>query len=336
MSLTSIGDLAQSFVLQRQSAAMKSEMGRLNVQLSSGQVADVSDHLDGNFGHLADIERDLSLLETFRTTTEEARTFTGTMQTALGQVQGRAEALGRDAILTADAPGNADLGLVAAQARGSLDTIVTALNTDVAGRALFSGNAVDRAPLVPAGDLLSAARAAVAGVTDAAGLRSTLETFFNGPGGGFETLVYQGGTADLAPYRLGEGASVDLALRADAQPVRDTLRHAVTAALANDAALPLTDPARRALVRESGEGLLAAGRALTGMSAGLGATEARIDESASRIAAELTSLDLARSELVAADPFETATRLEEVQFQLETLYTLTARAARLNLASFLS
>jgi len=36
------------------------------------------------------------------------------------------------------------------------------------------------------------------------------------------------------------------------------------------------------------------------------------------------------------DIFESATALEQVQTQLETLYTITARTARLNLTNFLS
>jgi len=75
---------------------------------------------------------------------------------------------------------------------------------------------------------------------------------------------------------------------------------------------------------------------VTRLRADLGAAEARIGQAESRIAAETTALQIARNDLVSVDVFETAGELEQVQFQLETLYTLTARAARLNLVNFLS
>ena len=51
--------------------------------------------------------------------------------------------------------------------------------------------------------------------------------------------------------------------------------------------------------------------------------------------AEETSLEFARNSLLAADPFETATELENVQFYLQSLYTVTARNSQLNLVNFL-
>jgi flagellar hook-associated protein 3 FlgL len=54
-----------------------------------------------------------------------------------------------------------------------------------------------------------------------------------------------------------------------------------------------------------------------------------------RGAAEATSLRMAELDLVAADPFEAAARLEEARLQLEQLYIVTARVARLSLVEVL-
>jgi flagellar hook-associated protein 3 FlgL len=90
------------------------------------------------------------------------------------------------------------------------------------------------------------------------------------------------------------------------------------------------------LVGLAADGLRAQADRVTGIRADLGHAEERIERSSVRIASELSSLDYARSQLLAVDPFEAATELENVQFQLEALYTVTARAARLNLVNFLS
>ncbi|WP_420010903.1 hypothetical protein [Tateyamaria sp.] len=60
MSSLSLGDLAQSFMLQRRGADLKAEMSRLNAELTSGQVSDVKAVLAGNVSYLTDIENDLN------------------------------------------------------------------------------------------------------------------------------------------------------------------------------------------------------------------------------------------------------------------------------------
>ena len=59
------------------------------------------------------------------------------------------------------------------------------------------------------------------------------------------------------------------------------------------------------------------------------------EEASTRLSAERTSYEIARTGLLEADPYETASRLEDVQFQLEALYAVTARMARLSLTSYL-
>jgi len=89
------------------------------------------------------------------------------------------------------------------------------------------------------------------------------------------------------------------------------------------------------LMRTSGVALIGVQQDLTGVRGALGAAEARIETIQTRNASERTALELARNQLLAADPFETATRLEEVQFQLQALYTVTARMGDLSLVNFI-
>jgi len=69
--------------------------------------------------------------------------------------------------------------------------------------------------------------------------------------------------------------------------------------------------------------------------AAVGTVEAQIDKAAANNAAQRTAFEIARSEITAIDPFRTATELEAVSAQLETLYTLTARLSRLKLSDYL-
>jgi flagellar hook-associated protein 3 FlgL len=68
---------------------------------------------------------------------------------------------------------------------------------------------------------------------------------------------------------------------------------------------------------------------------GIGSQEARTEAARVRNEAELAALKIARSDLYSADPYETATHLQLVQAQLESVYTMTARLARLSLSEYL-
>ena len=51
--------------------------------------------------------------------------------------------------------------------------------------------------------------------------------------------------------------------------------------------------------------------------------------------AQLTSLGIIRNDMTVADPFETAVRLQEVQLQLETQFTITSRLSGLSLVNYI-
>lgn len=336
MNLHTTGDLAQSFALRRQGNTLRQQMDRLTQELSGGRAADLTRHLSGNLARLAEIEHDLATLGAYRVAAQEVTVDAGAMQAALGKVQDVSAALSGDAITVGSVNGGVRIDTFAATARNALGAVFGALNSDVAGRALFSGTRSDRAPLASPDILLNDLRTIIAGAGDTAAVKTAIDSYFDTPGGGFETSIYLGGTTDLAPSLLGSGESVTLSIRADDTALRQQLKAMALAALADDPGLALPESARRDLVREAGVALLAGQDRLTALRADLGATEARLDQSATRIAAEITSLQMSRNTLISVDPFETASALEQVQLQIETLYTLTARASRLTLVRFLS
>ena len=90
------------------------------------------------------------------------------------------------------------------------------------------------------------------------------------------------------------------------------------------------------ILADQRDGLLAAQGGVTALRAELGTTQARLDAATSRHQSQVTALNIAKSGLVSVDPYQTATELEAVRLQLETLYSVTARVSRLTLAAFLS
>ena len=336
MSVQSIGDMAQSFALRRQSVELNRHMDRLTQELSSGVASDIPHHLSGNLLQLADVERDLSVLDARRDVARFATTDAEVMQASLDQVQATTGDLAANALTAGFTAGGTQIPTVTNEARGALETIIGALNSDVAGRALFAGNRTDAAPMASADLLLGTLTSALAGASGINGIRARLDTFFDDPAGGFATGVYKGGTDGLTPRDLGAGESVALDIRADDPALRDVMKQTALIAVLDHGSLGLSRQDRSELIGTAGEMLLNGQTGLTGLRADLGFAEERIARAESRISAGLASLNIARNELISVDIPSTAVELEQVQSQLETLYTLTARSARLSLVNFLS
>ena len=81
--------------------------------------------------------------------------------------------------------------------------------------------------------------------------------------------------------------------------------------------------------------LLDASERLTSVQGRIGLLQERLDRAGAGNAAAYASLEMARNTIVSADPFATATALSQVQVQMETLYSVTARLSSLKLVNYL-
>ncbi|MGB7243874.1 MAG: flagellin [Sulfitobacter sp.] len=334
MRTTSLGDMAHTFMLQRRSANLRHEMARLTDELSSGQVSDIKSVLSGNHAYLTGIERSFDTLAGYSVANTEARHFGDTMQTVLENIQNSSGQLAADLTLAGSQTTSAVSSGITDTAGQNLQSMIAALNTSVAGRGLFGGTATDRASLNDAQTLLNALSVAVGPQASATDAMNAATAWFDDPAG-FTAMIYNGSADTLAPIQLADQVQVSFDIRANDPELREALKHAAMAALAENPTIGLNQSAQRTLYTLTGNGLLAAQDDLVAVRARLGSTQASIEDTTARNSAEKTSLEIARNTLLAADPFETATRLDEVQFQLQSLYSVTVRSGQLSLVNFL-
>lgn len=334
MQTTSIGDLAQSFINRRANARLTAELSKLGTELTTGLKANVGSAVSGDTGPLTAIDRALSRLTAWGTATTEAKLVSDTMQGAMERIHDGLGAL-TSTLLTVPQGGDPTaIATAAASAAETFRTTVAALNTTIAGQSLFSGAATGDPALRDPDAMLAAITAAVGGAPDAAGVEALLDDYF-GPGGGFETDDYIGGATRRGPVRVADGTSVDLSLKADDAGLRDTLKALAKVAVLDRGVLAGDPVERDALLRSATDDMIASGSAIVGIRAGLGTAQERVDRTISRNAVERQTLLESRLDLLAADPYETVARMEQVQAQLESLYTVTARLSRLNLTNYL-
>lgn len=334
MSLNSIGDLAQTLMLRSQGTRIRMQIDTLTQELSSGQVADVAGRLRGDFSHLSDMDRSLKRLNALSTAAAETRLLADATQASLETVNQAATDLS-DSLLSVSLSNQAvSHAQASVEARSALDTMVSALNTSLAGRSVFAGVAEDQAPLRSADTLLSGLRDAVAGQSTPSDILQAARDWFD-DAAGFQSVVYTGSDQSRSPVQVSGNDQVALARRADDPVFREGLMLAAVAALANDPALSLDTTTRSAIFEAAGTGLLGTRDRMVELQAEVGDAQARIEKAQTGNSMARTSLELARGELIGADPYETAIRLEAVQFQLESLYTTTVRNSRLTLVNFL-
>lgn len=334
MKSTSLGDLAQSFMLQRRSVELRQAEARLTDEMSSGKVSDVRQVLSGNHNYLTGLERSLEVLGGYSVANSEATYFTGAMQSALERVQDFGGDLGIDLLLASGGPIGATSGEPSENARTQLQGMINSLNGDIAGRSLFAGTATDSTPLPDADALIAQVRAVVAGQPTPEDIIAAAEAWFADPAG-FDATVYSGSNTALAPFALSDTERVTLDVRANDNAIKNVLMHTTISALADDPALGLDVPEQSELFGLTGIGLQSNQDELTGLRSRIGFTEERIAMISARNQAEETSTEFARNALLAADPFETATELESVQFHLQSLYSITVRSSQLSLVNFL-
>lgn len=334
MNIGSLGDLAQSYAMQSRNTALKQDIQSLTQELASGEVADVRAALGGNTAYISDLERNLTKLDGYDLATQEAAQFAESVQTVLTHVSDLTTTF-RNTLLTAQ---NSALGettnSILTQADEIFSSVVNALNTNIGGRALFGGTATGTQPIAPSADILAALTTVVAGASSVDDILATAEAWFDDPSG-FANIGYLGADTSLAPMALSDNDSVRFDLRGDDKVLRDTMRNLAIVAIAADPALGLSQAEQSELYQKSTDSVLGTQDALIDVQAQIGFSQSQIERIQTRNSAERSSLEMARSNLLSIDPFETATELEQVQFQLQSLYAITSRMSQLSLVNYL-
>ena len=331
---SSLGDMALAYSQRQRNVSIRQDITRLSTELASGQVSDARQVLKGNYNYLADLERKMADLSSFKVATSEAAHFSDAMQTSLSDLNDIGTKTASTLLTASSGDTGPHVAEAAREARGALEAMIGRFNTQTAGRHLFSGDATDTPPLPDVDTFLTALKTAIAGAATPDDMLADAKTWFDDPAG-FAATLYGGSGTGMSPMSLSRHEKVSLDIKATDPELREVLRITALAALTEDPAFGLTGQQKLELYGKTGQQLLFAQDDIIAVQSRIGFAEARIEEVTSRNAAEMTSLEFARNKLLAIDPYETATRLEEVQFQLESLYSVTVKLSRLNLVNFL-
>lgn len=334
MSVVSIGDMAQQFTSLRNSYTIKSELAVQLQRLSTGQVEDVTKQLKGETARFSGIGYSLTQLDGYSQIASETQQYLANVKTILTQVDSTRNATMERLLLVNDSSTAAQVDEAALSASSAFDEIVRSLNTQIADRSVLGGGRVGAAPLVASETMMADIVAAVGPTQDVAGIVAIVDAWFDDPAGGFAAIGYLGDDGPALHKKTSETTSFEMTARADDAAIKEVLKGTALAALSNDL-VGLSGQSKSDLLQNAGAVLFASASDLIALQARVGFTEAGVARSMSETSAQQTALTIARNDLVRADPFETAAKLQKVQLQLETHFAVTARMAELSLLRFI-
>jgi len=281
------------------------------------------------------IDKKLGNIEVFQKTIALAEARSSTAQNSLDVLENALTTIGVDVLAAIERDDMQTAKTYANQSRATLSSVVGTLNTDVGGQSIFAGAGFDTPALAPGDVIMTDIAAIVASAPDSTTALNDIRTYFDDPAGGFATSIYLGSTVDAPELSISEGLDVNPLIRADSQPLRDTLRILAVSAVIAEGGFSGDVAAQKAMLTDVANDSVEVRDEVIYLRQDIGHAQSIIAETSDGNTTEKSMLQITRNNLLQADPYETATKLTELQTQLESLYLLTARLSGLSLANYL-
>jgi flagellar hook-associated protein 3 FlgL len=365
MSSVGIPDILQGARLSRAQKDVQERLAAAQVELVTGEARDLIGATNGDPMRLFAIDTEISRIDSRLPLIKLAESRADTQVVAIGQVRESIGELGFE-MLESATRGDSDAARnYAGDAEAVLGLALSALNVDVGGRHVFGGDNGDHAPLGPIEDLLADVRKALSGTLTGDGgaaltvggvpatpaqqmagyfgmtfngvspptFEQTLDRAFSDPAAA-ETF-YTGGANPAPGVELSQGARLTYGVGADDSEVKALLMQLSAAVAYGEGVGAVTPDEMFANLEAAGLGIIGAKDGLIAVETRLGLDQRRLEDALARNQAERASFEESRSRLVGVDPYEAATRLTELETQLQSIYAMTARTTQLSLLNYL-
>ena len=334
MALNSIGDLSQHFQSLRQTTSIKDRLYMLSNEVTTGTKSDLTAHLNGDVNRLLSLDREIEVMEHYKSSANEASQVMALMQNSLEALDALRIQQAEQSLAITESTARPILNATADSAEERFTEMVATLNRRSGDRSLFAGIQTDGAALASAADMLDDMVASVPAPPTVENIRLAVENWFADPIGGFETVGFIGSNEPIE-VRVSQNQSVGLNATAADDGIKQVLKAMATGAIAGRLSSGLSNSQYAELIQNAGVDLLSSATDLNALRGRLGTSESIVMNKIAEQEAQLTAFSTTRNNMVNSDPFETAVRLQEVQQQLETHFAVTARISGLSLANYL-
>lgn len=335
MTFSSIGDLATSFLFRKSGVSIRSRIDVLGQELTTGIASDTRSHLRGHFDSIAGIERQMTSSEVRQKTLAEELIRANGQEAVVENLRNLTIDLANDGDISKDSSVSIVVDGFSDVARATLGQAISLLNTTFAGQTVFSGTRTDSPAFAPGEEVLSSLQTAIAGSISSSDVINRIDNWMNDPVSGFVGDAFLGDAQGTRSVRIARDNTLDVPSSANEPGVREMIRSLAIAAMANDPSISLNSQSKKNLISEAALGLRQSHFNLTGFQASIGYAQSELSKAKTQTSAELATSEQMKLSLLGVDEFETATRFQEAEMQLEKIYTLTARSARMSLLEYL-
>lgn len=347
MKASAVSTLAISQALRYSTMRSSSDLVKAQKELDTGKVFDSGLALGARTAHTVSFARDLERLNGIVDSNALVSARLRSTQDALINLTGAAqELLG---VLTASSSGDATPSITRESGRAALSALTSILNTPINGEYIFAGINTDVKPLdsfaagSPSKVSFDAAflghfgfsqnDPAAANITSAqmdAFMTAALEPQFLGAGW---QANWSSATDQPIVSRIALNETTETSVSGNSDGIRKlTMAAAAVSDLFNS---NLSEAGRKALVERMvgvvGEALTA----LADLQSQTGIIEQRVDSASERMKIQADLFERLTIEAEGVDPYEAASRVQDLLSHIETSYALTARIQQLSLLRFL-
>lgn len=343
-----ISSFSMSSALRQAILTAQSNLVTAQQEVSTGRKMDVGLSLGATTGQSFSLRAETSLLQTISQTNNVASTRLASTQTILGQMQSGAQNF-LDSLIAANSSTSGTAALQA-NAQSGLRSLIGNLNTSVSGQYIFGGinsgtapvtdyfgsaaankTAVDTAFLTTFGfSQSSPSVSSISGSQMQSFLDTTFANLFQGTNWTSDWSVASNTTMSS---RISDSQTVSTSVSAN-QSAFQNLAQAYTMVAdlgtqnLNSSALQAVSQTAMTLVQKAITGL-------TNIQANAGIVQSAVTTANDQMSMQMYILTTQVNNLESVDPYEAATRVTNLQTQIETSYSLTAQLQKLSLVRYI-
>ncbi|MFP7674725.1 hypothetical protein ACG74X_15350 [Marivita sp. S0852] len=330
-----IGDLSVMLKSRNSQNFLERTVNQAAQSVTTGIVADKTEHLGGSTLGLSLLERKATLLKQLQANLSEALIYANGQQSSLEYIRNVSEDLANSLPPISQQNLQNELVPLSERAEADMKNVVQALNKAIAGKHVFSGTENNNKPLIESSTILSQVKIKTAGYNTASSVISEIDTWFESVGGGFDSIAYKGSSSSYINIPIGVDVEAEYGFRADDVVVRQLLKNICKVAIATDPSSSLSSAQRKLVLEDAYVGLIESGSPLITEQANLGIIEENIIESKDRISQEVSQTELMIQNMIGINQFEEVTKFEAAQKNLQILYQIVARQSQASFSDYL-
>jgi flagellar hook-associated protein 3 FlgL len=332
-----ISTITQTSRIETNVLSLQRELAKVQNQVSSGKVSNVFSGLEGEDARISiQLREAVQTKESFIETVQRTRLRTSVMDAGLLQLQEVANEMRTELIKQTDTLFVAELPIMNEFANNAIDRFASLLNTQVAGRFVFSGPATNTQPIIDANTLKTNFQGAVnttvnAGTNTAAQILTAADTHFN-TNANWNNLNAQATTAENTVH-ADVGLNISYGEMAHQEAFADLFE--VLNIFANVSINPGDEAEYRTLVDSARGTVESAFDSINQMIADLGVDQARLDSIEQTHKDDIVVLGDQLGNVEDVDSFEAVNLFQNLRSQIETSFQVTAATRNLSLANFI-